>query len=48
LAVFQEIVLGQAHAGGSTFLNNIMGKTYEQIFTELRTQEMRSPTTEGR
>ena len=30
----EEVVLGMAHRGRLNVLNNIMGKTYEQIFTE--------------
>ena len=30
----EEIVIGMAHRGRLNVLNNIMGKTYEQIFTE--------------
>ena len=30
----QEVVIGMAHRGRSDFLANILGKTYEQIFTE--------------
>ncbi|QYU66470.1 hypothetical protein J4558_15970 [Leptolyngbya sp. 15MV] len=30
----EEMVLGMAHRGRLNVLNNIMGKTYEQIFTE--------------
>ncbi|QYK46764.1 MAG: 2-oxoglutarate dehydrogenase E1 component [Phycisphaeraceae bacterium] len=30
----QEVVMGMAHRGRLNVLNNILGKTYEQIFTE--------------
>lgn len=30
----EEVVLGMAHRGRLTVLNNIIGKTYQQIFTE--------------
>lgn len=33
----QEVVIGMAHRGRLNILANIMGKTYEQIFTEFET-----------
>ena len=30
----QEVVIGMAHRGRLNILANIMGKTYEQIFSE--------------
>jgi len=30
----EELVIGMAHRGRLTVLNNVMGKTYQQIFTE--------------
>jgi 2-oxoglutarate dehydrogenase E1 component len=43
----EEIVFGMAHRGRLNVLNNIMGKTYEQIFTEFEDNWENDPAIYG-
>jgi 2-oxoglutarate dehydrogenase E1 component len=43
----EEIVFGMAHRGRLNVLNNIMGKTYEQIFTEFEDNWENDPAVYG-
>ena len=39
----QEVVIGMAHRGRLNVLANVMGKTYEQIFSEFEGNSLPTP-----